>query len=246
MALIKCINCGHMISDRATKCPKCGQSLVDVEKTEDIFDNKTDSKRIWMMSLAAVFLFCLIGGVGYYVYTTFYKDAIVEKSGYVDKEGKDTLTLDDRELALEKERKIQKEIEVTESLEKIFKDVMSGKINDYDERFFSSDFNSVYREVKRIDDRLWQEEGCIGFWDWIFWDMAQDEVKMDIVVNEIKIIKDNEAMAKVTFKQTWDVSSEKWDEEIKVIFENNKWVLDDIHSYKKKMQEFISENPYQY
>lgn len=100
--------------------------------------------------------------------------------------------------------------------------------------------------MKRIDDRLWQENGSIGFWDWLFWDMAQDEVKMDIVVNEINIIKDNEAMAKVTFKQTWDVSSEKWDEEIKVIFENNKWVLDDIHSYKKKMQEFISEKPYQY
>lgn len=24
MALIKCNECGHMISDRATKCPKCG------------------------------------------------------------------------------------------------------------------------------------------------------------------------------------------------------------------------------
>lgn len=24
MALIKCANCGHMISDKATKCPKCG------------------------------------------------------------------------------------------------------------------------------------------------------------------------------------------------------------------------------
>ena len=24
MALIECSNCGHMISDKATKCPKCG------------------------------------------------------------------------------------------------------------------------------------------------------------------------------------------------------------------------------
>ena len=24
MALIKCNECGHMISDKATKCPKCG------------------------------------------------------------------------------------------------------------------------------------------------------------------------------------------------------------------------------
>ena len=54
MALIKCKQCGHMISDRATKCPKCGQSLIDVEKTEDIFDNKTDSTRIWMMLFVVI------------------------------------------------------------------------------------------------------------------------------------------------------------------------------------------------
>ena len=24
MALIKCVNCGHMVSTKGTKCPKCG------------------------------------------------------------------------------------------------------------------------------------------------------------------------------------------------------------------------------
>lgn len=35
MALIKCINCGHMISDKAVKCPKCGtpiQKVVEAPK----------------------------------------------------------------------------------------------------------------------------------------------------------------------------------------------------------------------
>ena len=36
MALIKCINCGHMISDKAVKCPKCGtpiQMIKEAAKT---------------------------------------------------------------------------------------------------------------------------------------------------------------------------------------------------------------------
>ena len=31
MALIKCINCGHMVSDKGAKCPKCG---TPIQKTE--------------------------------------------------------------------------------------------------------------------------------------------------------------------------------------------------------------------
>lgn len=34
MALIKCLGCGHMISDKATKCPKCGTPIV---KTSQVF-----------------------------------------------------------------------------------------------------------------------------------------------------------------------------------------------------------------
>ena len=34
MALIKCSGCGHMISDKASKCPKCGMPIV---KAESVF-----------------------------------------------------------------------------------------------------------------------------------------------------------------------------------------------------------------
>lgn len=33
MALIKCENCGHMVSDKGTKCPKCGTPIHKVEET---------------------------------------------------------------------------------------------------------------------------------------------------------------------------------------------------------------------
>ena len=31
MALIKCSNCGHMVSDKGTKCPKCGTPIIKVD-----------------------------------------------------------------------------------------------------------------------------------------------------------------------------------------------------------------------
>ena len=34
MALIKCSGCGHMISDKVSKCPKCG---MPIEKAESVF-----------------------------------------------------------------------------------------------------------------------------------------------------------------------------------------------------------------
>ena len=103
------------------------------------------------------------------------------------------------------------------------------------------DINRIYKEVDAIDKQLAQD-GLIGFWDFGFWDMAQDEVIMNISLNEVYNIEDNEAMAKVTFRFTSGGDTETKNEEIKVILENGKWVLDDVHGYKKQMQEFVEEN----
>ena len=118
---------------------------------------------------------------------------------------------------------------------------MKGDSHEYDERYFSSDFNRIYKEVDAIDKQLAQD-GLIGFWDFGFWDMAQDDVEMDIALNDVYNIEDNEAMAKVTFRFTSGGDTETKNEEIKVILENGKWVLDDVHGYKKQMQEFVEEN----
>ncbi len=36
MALIKCTNCGHMISDKAVRCPKCGNEIISQRANNDI------------------------------------------------------------------------------------------------------------------------------------------------------------------------------------------------------------------
>ena len=40
MALIKCNGCGHMVSDKGTKCPKCGTPIHEVEEAANPIEEK--------------------------------------------------------------------------------------------------------------------------------------------------------------------------------------------------------------
>lgn len=86
MALIKCKECGHEVSDRSSECPNCGCPIqrednpsIKETNVEPQAEKKGNSKK-W--ALLAVSL-CLVLGGGYYAYTKFFKsvsekDAIVE------------------------------------------------------------------------------------------------------------------------------------------------------------------------
>lgn len=76
MALIKCEKCGHLISDKAEACPKCGQ-LRTAENTETEIKNFEDGSNgnpernhggglKWLIIVIA--LLVAGGGVGYYIY----------------------------------------------------------------------------------------------------------------------------------------------------------------------------------
>ena len=69
MALIKCSECGHEVSDRASACPNCGCPIGNVGIIqEEIIDPEPKKKKGWIWALIVVLL-CLIGGGGYYAYT---------------------------------------------------------------------------------------------------------------------------------------------------------------------------------
>lgn len=72
MALIKCNECGHMISDRATKCPKCGCPITKGSKPHIhqetpqaqpfYYDDKNGgSSRKWLYGIIGVLVALLIG-----------------------------------------------------------------------------------------------------------------------------------------------------------------------------------------
>lgn len=79
MALIKCRECGHMVSDKAERCPKCGCPII-TEKTawqnagmnnphanyQPAYHNK-DNKNKWLYAIIALLVAALAGG-GFYFY----------------------------------------------------------------------------------------------------------------------------------------------------------------------------------
>ena len=84
MALIKCKECGHDVSDKASVCPNCGCPIDSIGDAQVVFEEKPKGKRGWIWGVAAILL-CLIGGGGYYTYAKYLNgdsnmDAIVELS----------------------------------------------------------------------------------------------------------------------------------------------------------------------
>ena len=78
MALIKCKQCGHMISDRASKCPKCGASVAkEIVKPQEYSNNEEadsieeydeeDNSNIFLYILLSL-AFVAFVGIGYWWY----------------------------------------------------------------------------------------------------------------------------------------------------------------------------------
>ena len=89
MALIKCKGCGQMISDRATKCPKCGCPTTkrsephipqETPQVQPVYyeDDEGGSSRKWLYGIIAVLSVAIAVG-GYYVYYYHNHSKVLEK-----------------------------------------------------------------------------------------------------------------------------------------------------------------------
>ena len=254
---MKCPN-GHEVADNVKFCPTCGAEIVsgnkfctkcgsermgtekfcsqcgtpfDVEPNINhvvINEGKSSSFKKYLPYILGAFV--LLAIIGYFN----------SKDSSNDGSNANAVAVGSTSTGVE--ASVSTKETITKRLEEIFDDVAKGNINDHDEKYFSSDFNRIYNEVAEIDDRFAQE-GNLGFWDSGFWDMAQDEVKLSATIKDVYDVKDKEAMAKIAFKFTYfDGSSHTSNEDIKVVLENGKWVLDDLHGYKKQMKAFVEEN----
>lgn len=226
-----CPHCGASIGEGDAFCQNCGKSLNQNPSSEPIAyeeeQPKSGFKKYLPYILGVVVLLAIIG----------YLNSEDSSNG-----GSSTNTIAIDSVSIDSTASPSTKEIITKRLEDIFEDVAKGNAKDCDERYFSSDFKKIYKEVVDIDERFAQE-GSLGFWDFTFWDMSQEEVKMSVDIKDVYNIKDKEATAKLRFKYSYDNAPSGYeDEEIKVVLENGNWVLDDLHGYKKKMKDFYEEN----
>ena len=71
MALIKCWNCGHMVSDKGMKCPKCGTPIHYVVEQKDnpqlkTVNNEHQRKSKWGLLTGVIVLVLLLGAAAFY------------------------------------------------------------------------------------------------------------------------------------------------------------------------------------
>ena len=80
MALIKCNHCGNLISDKATRCPKCGNVVIK-ERPAVLYeeeDQKSGFKKFLPYILGTV---VVLGIAGYFLFTHSSKDSSYEDNG---------------------------------------------------------------------------------------------------------------------------------------------------------------------
>lgn len=226
-----CPHCGASVGESDAFCQNCGKSLNENPSSEPITYEEEQPKSGFKKYLPYIF--------GAFVVLVIIDYFSSEDSNNGDNSTNivavDSVSIDS--IANPSTKEI-----ITKRLEEIFEDVAKGNAKDCDERYFSSDFKKIYKEVIDIDKRFAQE-GSLGFWDVTFWEMTQGEGIMSVDIKDVYDIKDKEATAKLSFKYSYiDASPEYKNEDIRVVFENGKWVLDDLHGYKKEMKAFVEEN----
>lgn len=79
MALIKCRECGKMISDEAGACPQCGKPVEIIRETPPAQEKKGPGKLI-----AGIIIIFIIAGCGWYVYTYLNSDIKDGKKDILD------------------------------------------------------------------------------------------------------------------------------------------------------------------
>lgn len=93
MAFIDCPKCGHPISDRAPKCPNCGEKLkmnLIASSTNQPLRTERKNKPLKSSKHFRLFLYTLLGLViagviGYYFYDRHHSSIIAERTALLDK-----------------------------------------------------------------------------------------------------------------------------------------------------------------
>lgn len=87
MSLVKCNECGQMVSDKAENCPNCGNPISqsgdnpnmgeECDQTPYTSDLLEEPNHKWLVVTAILLILALLGGCAYYYFTKVVKDQTV-------------------------------------------------------------------------------------------------------------------------------------------------------------------------
>lgn len=181
MALINCPRCGNHISDKATKCPKCGVEITKTsfpeksflhdkkgQQTENISSNRETNHNRWKIIVFPIIVICIAAGVIFYLYednkntetkVVVEHDIEAEKTTIAEQ-----VKIADQEILIEKERQdsliaVQKESERLEqlrqdSIKAIEKRIENAAIHWYDLIKYDSTYGYIVLDNKVIKNKL--------------------------------------------------------------------------------------------
>ncbi len=101
MALIKCTECGQMISDRASICPRCGCPVNNEQQVPQnsnmvppptyYYNDNRRNNNIWPYVVIAVLLVALVGGGFYFYDKNKQQELALQKKLIIDSIAKDSI-----------------------------------------------------------------------------------------------------------------------------------------------------------
>lgn len=130
-------------------------------------------------------------------------------------------------------------------LQEIIPVAMKMKEEEAVKKYFSKEFCSLYNKVDEYDKKhLAAGDIEIGFWDFEFWTGGQggDGELQGVSVLKISDFSNKKATAIIQFVyKSGEYDESKQSEDLKMVFENEKWLIDDFHSYKFRFEEYLKE-----
>lgn len=141
---------------------------------------------------------------------------------------------------------VEKDIKSPEFVRAYLEDILNKAIKIPEERavekYFTKDFIRLYKEVENFDKEN-IEPGDIGFWDFSFWTGGQDGSLDSVSVLEIPMINQHNATVIVQYLIKFGKYDEsKTSTEFSLLFEDNKWRIDDFNNYKWRFKDYL-ESP---